>query len=220
VTTPVHHPPDEYLLSYAAGGLSEGEAVLVATHAALCRLCRKRVSELEAMAGALLHALPRAPVSPSLLQSTLARLDAEPRPAPKTPLPPPVEDPVLPRPLLRYTGPFERIAWKKAMSGVWFVDLPVALEGVPVRLRRFSSGIKIPPHTHGGAELELVLSGGASDDRDGRLYERGDVAYNDESDMHSVTIARDEPCIALGVHTARVRPRGLWSQLVFGYLGW
>jgi putative transcriptional regulator len=220
MTTPLHHPPDEYLLSYAAGGLSEGEAVLVATHSALCRLCRKRVGELEAMAGALLLTLPKAQVSPGLLQSTLARLDAEPRPVPKTPPPPPAEDAVLPRPLLRYTGPFERIAWKKAMRGVWFIDLPVAVEGVPVRLCRFARGVRIPPHTHGGAELELLLSGGAVDDRDGRLYERGDVAYNDENDVHSVTIEPDEACIALGVHVARLQPRGLWSRLVFGYLGW
>jgi putative transcriptional regulator len=220
MTSAVHHPPEEYLLSYAAGGLSEGEAVLVATHAALCRSCRKRVGELEAMAGALLSALPAAPVSPGLLQSTLARLDAEPRPTPKTPPPPPVEDALLPRPLLRYTGPSDRIPWKKALSGVWVYELPVAVEGVPVRLRRFAKGVHIPPHTHGGAELELVLSGGAKDDRDGRLYERGDVAYNDENDVHSVTIEDDEPCIALGVHVARLKPRGLWSRLVFGYLGW
>jgi putative transcriptional regulator len=216
--TPAHHPPEEYLLGYAAGGLGEGESLLVATHAALCTTCRQRVAELEAVAGALLTSQPEAAVSAGLLESTLARLDAEPRPVRTAPAL--VVDPVLPRPLLRYTGPLERIAWRKATRGVWFIELPVAVEGVPVRLRRFEGGVRIPHHTHRGPELELVLAGGAVDDRDGRVYERGDVAFNDQSDVHSVSIQPDEPCIALGVHAARVAPRGLWSRLVFGYLGW
>jgi putative transcriptional regulator len=217
--TPAHHPPEEYLLQYAAGSLSEGEGLLVASHAALCCQCRQRVRELEEVAGALLERAQPSELSSGLLARTLARLPAhvEASRAVSSALRP---DPLLPRPLLHYTGPLEGIAWKKAFASVWYVDLPVAVGGVPVRLRRFEGGVRIPQHTHRGAELELILSGGAFDDRDGRKFERGDVAYNDESDVHSLTIEVDEPCLALGVHASRIKPLGLWSRLVFGYLGW
>jgi putative transcriptional regulator len=215
---PAHHVPEEYLLSYATGGLSEAEALFVATHAALCSTCRRRVRELESIAGALLERVPEAEVPSDLLAKTLAKLVNEPAPKPRpTPVP---QDSILPRPLLHYTGPLEKIAWKKAFSSVWYVDLPIGIGDVPVRLRRFEGGVRIPQHTHRGAELEMVLSGGARDDRDGRVFERGDVAFNDENDVHSVSIEPDEPCIALGVHVARLKPVGFWSRMVFNYLGW
>jgi putative transcriptional regulator len=216
--TPLHHPPEEYLLEYASGALSEGESLLVATHAALCAHCRRTIREIEAMAGAVLSSVSPSSVPPALLEATLSRLSSEPQVrAVRAPTP---SDAVLPKPLLRYTGPLDRVVWKKAFKSVWYVDLPVLVGDVPVRLRRFEGGVKIPMHTHRGAELELILSGGASDDRDGRKFERGDVAFSDEGDVHSVSIEPDEPCIALGVHVARLKPVGVWSRLVFGYLGW
>jgi putative transcriptional regulator len=204
------------LLEHASGSLSEGESLLVASHAALCSACRRTIREIEAMAGAMLESAAPSSIPPSLLEATMAKLGTQEKPARKAPS----SDALLPRPLVRYTGPFDAIAWKKAFKSVWYVDLPVSVGSVPVRLRRFDGGVRIPMHTHQGAELELVLSGGATDDRDGRKYERGDVAFSDESDVHSVTIERDEPCIALGVHVARLKPVGLWSRLIFNYLGW
>jgi putative transcriptional regulator len=216
--TPLHHPPQEYLLEYASGALSEGESLLVASHAALCSACRRTIREIETMAGAMLESTSPSSVPPSLLEATLARLDGVERAKPVRAAVP--SDSVLPRPLLRYTGPLDQLAWKKAFKTVWYVDLPVSVGDVPVRLRRFEGGVKIPMHTHRGAELELILAGGATDDRDGRKYERGDVAFGDENDVHSVSIEPDEPCIALGVHVARLRPVGLWSRFVLHYLGW
>lgn len=216
--TPLHHPPQDYLLEYASGALSEGESLLVATHASLCAHCRRTIREIEAMAGAVLSSVSPSSVPPSLLEATLAKISSD-VPA-KVVRAPVVADAVLPKPLLRYTGPFDKLVWKKAFKSVWYVDLPVSVGGVPVRLRRFEGGVQIPMHTHRGAELELVLSGGARDDRDGRRFERGDVAFSDEGDVHSVSIEPDEPCIALGVHVARLRPVGMWSRLIFGYLGW
>jgi hypothetical protein len=31
---------------------------------------------------------------------------------------------------------------------------------------------------------------------------------------------RSRECLVLGVQDARLAPRGMWSRLVFGYLGW
>jgi putative transcriptional regulator len=49
-----HHLSDDLLLDYAAGNLSEGWSLVVATHMALCPSCRRRLSAMEGAAGALL----------------------------------------------------------------------------------------------------------------------------------------------------------------------
>lgn len=213
--TPIHHPPTEYLLSYATGGLAEAEALLVASHAALCPACRGRVRELESAAGALLHREAPSAVSNDLLARTMAKLGAQ-ASAPEIGRPAvALNDPILPSPLLRYTGPFAQIRWKWAIPGVRYTVLPLTVNDVPVILRRISGGMRVPMHAHQGPELEMVLAGGASDDRDGRKFERGDVVFNDANDEHSVTIESGEECVALSVHTADIKPIGWWSRLVF-----
>ncbi|HEX6241693.1 MAG TPA: hypothetical protein VFZ61_12385, partial [Polyangiales bacterium] len=200
--TPSHHLPDELLLAYAAGALEEAEALLVASHASLCPRCAKKVEELERMGGALLSSSQPDPVSDDLLARTLAMLDAVPRALP----PEPVRDPVLPAPLARLTGPFDQIAWSQSLANTETLELALQLGGVPVRLRRFQPGTRIPKHTHRAPEFDLILTGGVTDDRDGRHFVRGDVSANDERDAHSLTIDLGEPCVALSVHAARVRP--------------
>jgi putative transcriptional regulator len=214
--TPSHHLPDELLVAYATGGLEEAEALLVATHGSLCSRCAKRVGELEQVGGALLSGAEAEPVSDDLLARTLAMLAEVPRALP----PEPVRDPVLPAPLARLTGPFDQIAWRRSLPNTETLELSLQLDGVPVRLRRFRPGTHIPQHTHRAAEYDLILTGGVTDDRDGRHFVRGDVSANDERDAHSLRIDLGEPCVALSVHGARVKPIGLWSRLVFGYTGW
>jgi len=55
---PDHHPTEALLLDYAAGVLHEPASLVVATHMALCPMCRARVRDLDAVGGALLEALP------------------------------------------------------------------------------------------------------------------------------------------------------------------
>jgi putative transcriptional regulator len=214
--TPIYHLPDELLFAYASGGLEEAEALLVATHASLCPRCERQVAQHERLGGALLQAESAAPVSDDLLGRTLAQLDR----APPAPRPAPLRDRVLPAPLARITGPFEQIRWLQSLPNAQTLELPLSLGGVPVRLRRFRAGTRIPMHTHRAPEYDLVLTGGVTDGRDGRHFVRGDVSANDEKDAHSLVIDPGEECVALSVHAARVKPIGLWARLVFGYTGW
>jgi putative transcriptional regulator len=214
--TPSHHLPDDLLLAYATGNLEEAEALMVATHASLCSRCARQVEGLERVGGGLLAAEAPAAVSDDLLSRTLALLDAQPRPVPVAP----VHDRILPAPLARLTGPFDQIAWTQSLSNTRTLELSLSLGGIPVRLRRFLPGTRIPRHTHQALEYDLILTGGITDMRDGRHLTRGDVSVNDERDTHALTIDLGEECIALSVHGARVKPLGLWARLVFGYTGW
>jgi putative transcriptional regulator len=214
--SPTHHLPDELLLAYATGGLEEAESLLVATHGSLCPRCARRVTEHERLSGALLAAREQAAVSDDLLSRTLAQLDRTP---PVVQSAPP-RDRVLPAPLARITGPFEQIRWKRSLPNVLTLELPLTLGGVPVRLRRFDPGSRIPEHTHRAPEYDMVLTGGVTDNASGKHFVRGDVSANDASDAHSLTIDEGEACVALSVHAARVKPLGLWARLVFGYTRW
>lgn len=77
-----HHPTEDRLAAYAAGGSSEAESLLVASHLVLCPDCRRRVGDYEALGGMLLEALPAEPLAEDSLARTLARLD---RTAPEAP---------------------------------------------------------------------------------------------------------------------------------------
>lgn len=219
-----HHLPDESLFRYAAGDTDEGASVLFACHLSLCATCRERLSALEMLGGALLR--PNAPAMlqtpdasvEALLGATLSRLD-EVRDTLPAEAPAPACD-VLPAPLTRLVGPLAELKWRRPVPGLEVVELPVHHAGIPLRLKRMRAGMQIPMHSHRGEEFELVLDGGATDMQDGSRYERGDVAFNDPSRTHALQIDEDGACIALGMHDARLLPSGMWSHLVFGWLGW
>lgn len=217
--TPRHHLPDELLLAYAIGGLSDAESLLVAVHASLCPSCARKVQQHERVAGALLAAGPAADIGEDLLTKTLARLDEAPVVAP----PPPVKDPILPSALARITGPIHTLKWKQALpfiANCFSVDLPMSLNGIPVQLRRFRPGTMIPNHCHHAPESDLILTGALIDERTGNRFERGDVSMNDETVTHQLRIDEGDWCVALSVNAGRAKPVGLLARYVFGYTGW
>ena len=74
-----HHLDEATLFSYVAGSLSQGMALVVASHISICESCRERVFETEAIGGALLDTVASGHVSEELnkiaLEQALACLD-------------------------------------------------------------------------------------------------------------------------------------------------
>ena len=70
-----HHLDEATLLSYAAGSLSQGMALVVACHLSMCPQCRERAAAQEAVGGSLLEDLAPAQVSADTLDNLLAMLD-------------------------------------------------------------------------------------------------------------------------------------------------
>ena len=115
--TPRHHPTDELILDYAAGGAPEPVALLVATHLALCPVCRRNADRLERVGGALLDELPPAAIAGDALERALARL-ARPQ---DTPSPPPAMPSrgLLPAPLRQYAPEgLDGLAWRRVAKGI------------------------------------------------------------------------------------------------------
>ena len=51
----VHHPSSDLLMSYGAGALGECWSIALATHLALCPVCRSGVEAVEALRDLLWH---------------------------------------------------------------------------------------------------------------------------------------------------------------------
>ncbi|MBI1775246.1 MAG: cupin domain-containing protein [Proteobacteria bacterium] len=208
---PRHHVASELLVEYAAGALPEAEALVVATHLALCPACRAEVAGYEEVGGALLDRLEPAPVDADALDRLLGCLD-ESQPAAK-PLPIPSRPPVLPEPLRSYLGcDLGQVAWRRLARGIEEYELPLAdATGSRTVLLRVKSGRALPWHTHEGQELTLVLAGGFTDGDE--HFRRGDVDWADPTVNHRPLADPGEDCICLATTHGRLRLTGLIGRM-------
>jgi putative transcriptional regulator len=210
---PNHHLPEGLVLAYAAGALTEGLALFVATHLTLCPSCRATSEMGDRIGGALMAAGGAVDVPEGLLTGLLDRLDDEDR---ETPVIRGAEasSARLPHPLQGYTGPLDDIAWVQTTSTIRTHALPIAHGAMPVRLFQLLPGTTIPQHSHAGLERGLVLTGGFTDDEG--HFVRGDVSIRDGSRDHLAAIDEGEPCTVLFVNDARLVPRTMAARLA----GW
>ncbi len=207
------HPRPDHLRDYAAGSLSTGMSLLVASHLTYCPSCRDRVARLELLGGAFLRNEPRAGVRAPDLATALALLD--PRRPSEQRAAPGAGDPILPRPLRQALGKgIEAVQWRFLLPGL--ADHKLQGYGCDdVRLIRGRVGTKVPTHTHEGEEVTLVLAGYLRDG--GRTFARGEVSVAGPEDNHQPQIVGDCDCICLSVMTAPMRFTGRIGR-VLNYL--
>ncbi len=186
-----HHLDDATLFSYVAGSLSQGLALVVASHLSICDECRQRVFELEAIGGALLDNLTDTlpsdnqteshettsdkasndeaesdKDSPELAESNQTSLDKVLAllDGAKPATDTPSEQAEVPKPLSDYIGDsLDNLAWKRFAPGFFYFD--VISEGPGMcRLLKVAPGKSTLPHTHQCNELTLLLRGSYSDE--------------------------------------------------------
>lgn len=199
-----HHPSETTLLAYAAGTLPEALAIVTATHAGGCSVCRQRLEALEAVGGVLLDSLPPAALSDDALDRLLARAH---EPAP--PLPP-VLNAGLPPPLDRV--PLGRW-WPIGIGARW---RPLQAAGAAWGgLVLVQPGRALPRHGHEGLELTCVLKGAFSD-ASGR-YGPGDLSEPQDDHDQPPVAAAGSPCLCV-IASEGMRLRGLlgWGQRMIG----
>jgi putative transcriptional regulator len=210
---PHFHPGEELLQAYAAGHLEEPLALLVATHSALCPECRRQIGELEQVGGALLDSLKPCALSDDSLQAVLSQLDEAPVefdiPASRSSQA--EGDLRVPQPLRGYLArSLEELDWRGRVP-VSEVALLPEQDAFKTRLLKIKAGAAVPQHTHEGAEITMVLSGGFSDSQG--HYLRGDVAIADTSVDHRPVADPGEDCVCIAVTDAPLRltgPVGRW----------
>ena len=206
-----HHISEEMLLDYAAGTLSEGWSIAIASHLALCPACRNHLSAMEGAAGALLDKMSISDELGDSWDQFRTRLkesatDAK-AAAPGDSLPstrPAAPRAVLPEPLRSYVGSdVDGLKWRALGRGAYQIRIPTSDPSTQVRLLKIPAGKPVPEHTHRGRELTLVLSGSF---RDGdELFQRGDMEEADDDLLHTPVATEEEDCICLAVTEAPLR---------------
>jgi putative transcriptional regulator len=197
---------DTLLARYVAGSLPAPAHMLVAAHLEIKQDNRAFVRGLEGMAGEALET--EAPIAIGQRDRRLAAIfDAPPPPRIETPY---GDTGIFPRVLRDFVG-FDagETPWRTKMPGFREFDVG-EVDGCHVSLFWIRPGRRIPTHTHGGAELTLVLDG-AFTDIAGR-YGRGDISIADENVEHRPTAEKDRPCIGLAVTDAPLRLSGPIGQ--------
>jgi putative transcriptional regulator len=192
------HATPDLLAGYAAGSLSEGMSLVVASHMTYCPGCRQRAARLEDVGGALFAEAEPVEPSAECLKRALARLDM-----PEALEAEPESGAPLPCPLRRRIGvPLCDLRWRPLFPGL----SEVRLEGFgheTVSLMQARPGVRVPRHGHEGREATLVLAGQV---RDGaQVFARGDLAVVGEDEVHAPEVVGEETCLCLVVLDGPVR---------------
>ena len=210
-----HHLDDATILAFAAGTVGEAHGILVASHVAMCSICRAAVRNAESLGGGILASQVEAPVSDLCRAATLASLDAVMAPKPQ-----PKKQSDLPLALARALGGISmaEIKWRKKAPGVAVFDVPLS-KGTKTKLKlmRLGHGRAMPEHGHGGEELTLILKGSYHDHM-GR-FAPGDVADLDHEIEHQPIVDSDEDCICVVAFETQAKFKSIWARLAQPFVG-
>jgi putative transcriptional regulator len=202
-----HHLDDATLLSFAAGSLPEALAAVASAHVAVCPVCAAEVRRMEAVGTALFAGLVPMPVQKpaSVMAVRRAEADVEPEPV-RIPLPADI-----PHPIAHLVGDdLDAVAWRPLGLGLWHYRLPAKTGDL--RLLKVGPGRRMPEHSHGGAELTLLLRGSYSDETG--VYRAGDVSDMDADVTHRPVSDPHQGCICLIASEKPARFKGLIPRMV------
>jgi putative transcriptional regulator len=211
-----HHPAEATLLAYGAGTLGEGPALVVATHIALCAVCRRDLAGIEALGGVLLDELPPAEMAPDCFAQLLGRLGEPEVPPPCRPVHAGVP---TPEPLrTRLGGGIDEQRWRRVAPGIALVEvMPRTRAGGNVLLLRVAPGLSIARHGHRGSELTVILDGAYADELGS--FGAGDFCEADEGITHRPVADTHGDCICLISTEAPLRFTGWAGRLIQPLLG-
>lgn len=208
-----HTIEDEWLLSCAAGSLTLGRQLMVASHAAYHDDVRQKLADAEAIGGAMLESMAMADVDQRLLEQLLGRLDDAP-PA----IPPSRGSDVFPAPLAEFVdaGPGS-LKWRFMGPGMSNVRLWNGPGDERLWLLRARGGIEVPEHGHSGEEWTLVLKGALR--TSAGSFSVGDVDVADDSVVHQPIVDECEECICLVLTDGPIRFRSLAARIMQPFIG-
>lgn len=212
--------PDEWLIAYAAGNLSEAKSALVATHASYHPALRQKIHSAEAIGGALMEAGEGAEFSDGFYDRLLTRIDTDLEDDSELPQSAaPQRDSILPKPLADYLeGGLDDLKWRFMGPGMRQVKLHNSGNGEKLWLLKAKGGTEIPSHGHNGHEFTLVLQGSYS--VDGQLYNVGDLELAaDDIEDHRPMISEGEDCICLVVTEAPINLKSFQGRLFQPFIG-
>ena len=200
-----HELGAEWLIDHAAGTLSAGQSMFVASCLAMHPGTRNDVRAAAEIGGTMLDALAPDTLSADALSRILASLDDMPPTSPAARSADPVPTEV--RSLIEGTS--DKLNWRFLVPGL--ARVPLWQNGdEKLWLMRAMPGSELPIHGHRGAELTLVLKGSFADAHNS--FTRGDVQECNDEVEHSLTVGPDEVCICLLLTKGRLRFKSLLAR--------
>ncbi len=218
--TPGHTVPDEFIVDYAAGRLSEAKSTLVATHASYHPSLLRKISDAEDIGGALLGSSEEAELSDGFFDRLMGSIEDQGADvSPENRSMPITYDPKIPLPLAKYLeGGLGGLKWRFMGPGMKQVKLWAGDDGEKLWLLKAKAGTEIPEHGHNGSEYTLVLQGGYSVNDSHFGVGDLEIAEDDITD-HRPMIDDGEDCICLVVTEAPIKLKSLIGRAVQPFIG-
>lgn len=201
--TRLSHPCEALLADYASGALPTAAGLTVSAHLDVCAECRGSVNRFAETGGALLGALPDAPLAPGALADTLARLGEPTHPVrvtavgiPGVNLPPAVQ--AIGVGARRWFG-----------RGAWAAHTNASrTDGWRSFILSLPPGGRLPAHGHGGMELTVALHGTFADDQG--WHGPGDFVTAANGVEHEIVVGAESRCVCLVSTQGPLRWRNPW----------
>lgn len=213
--------PDEWLISYAAGALSEAHALLVATHVEYHPELQDKLQDAEDIGGAMVDSSEPASLKDDALDAVMARLDDVPA-AMETTEKNEEKNKIashLPSPLANYiNSDLSDLKWRAMGPGMSQVRLWTGPNDERLWLLKARGGTHIPKHDHNGNEMTLILQGGykVGDNH----YSVGELELADSDTVnHQPIIDEGEDCICLVVTEAPIKLHSFFGKMMQPFIG-
>lgn len=197
-----HRPSDETLAAFAAGGLDDGLALVVAAHLEIDRTSRARARDFQAINGALLDAAEPQAMALSAREAMVRAGAVSPE------IPAREHGSGLPK----VVTPFELGPWRPI--GVRLAMRKVEVPGSQARvfMLKAGPGVALPHHKHTGFEWTTILTG-AYEHEFGR-YAAGDFDEADAEHEHTPRVDPVEGCTCIVALTGDVLLQGWFGRLL------
>ena len=204
-------------MAYAAGKTSPSVSLIVASHITLCAECRKVVEGFESLGGKFLEDSDPVEVNSSSLESILGKIDnigLDDQFVESTNKVNSFKN--MPSVLSKYLPDTDKLTdkWKKSIGGIRYFDIDLGdfKQNTHARMLSIPPGRKLPHHGHESQELTLVLEGGFKDENGS--YNAGDVAIEDENNLHTPVSDPSEGCVCLVDYKGRLKFKSLFGPIL------
>lgn len=207
-----YHPNNEFLMSFAAGQLSNSLGIMIACHLEQCEQCRRQTSKYEALGGEILASIESQKVSPDLISQIMDKIDHQADIKPDT-MPAAAKNYDIPRPLRRFVPDnFDDLKWSGMSRNIREYTIDIDDPEYTAKFYKIKAGKELPEHTHEGSEFTMVMSGSFSDRT--CHYHRGDFILADEQTVHQPRASLDADCICFAVMDAPLKMTGFFGRML------
>ena len=198
---------DALLLDYATGALSRPLEILVETHLAMNEKSSRSMRMLMQLGGILLEDSEPISLSEDALHNVMSQLGQFDTDTDDMFIKVSTHSEWLPHPIASYVPKSDcKQSWRRAGIGILETDVDFGEAGGNAKIYRIASGTSVPIHTHTGAEVTLVLSGGFTDETGS--YGPGDIAIQEAGGEHQPVADDDGECVVLAVNEGDIRLTG------------